>query len=450
MKGLGLAGAGLGAAAAAAPVFHDLDEVSSSAQGETKHPWYVKELDLEKPTVEIDWSVYPKMIGNRGGFFSRFNSGDNATVAAMSAKRSGDHNLNYMQAKFPDYQGRDTRTAALVSARGHTRLDYASFDGSLNSVRGGSIGGTLNVSTPDVKWTGTPDENIKTMRSAARFMGAAEIGVSELSSTTKKLIYSADSRGKPYNFKSATVPEVTDSEYVIPNSCKNLLFFSTLEATDQVKQAPASTLTGYDHYSRVQRRIVYFIRALGYNVVDAGGITTSNSWGALTGVTEHSRAGHIATSYKYGNMFRGMHRILTDFPMTPTNPIDAGIAKFCETCKTCSEECPYECMDLGDKRWDNWDSEAESLMNYVPGFKGWRTNIMSCGMCKNCHTTCPFNAADTAVVHQIVRTTQAITPIFNGFFALMHKNFGYGVRNPDEWWERDVPIGPWNADFIKA
>jgi histidinol-phosphate/aromatic aminotransferase/cobyric acid decarboxylase-like protein len=29
MKGLGLAGAGIGAAAAAAPVFHDLDEVSS-------------------------------------------------------------------------------------------------------------------------------------------------------------------------------------------------------------------------------------------------------------------------------------------------------------------------------------------------------------------------------------------------------------------------------------
>ena len=42
MKALGLAGAGVGAAAAAAPVFHDLDEVMSSASMQ-KHPWYVKE-----------------------------------------------------------------------------------------------------------------------------------------------------------------------------------------------------------------------------------------------------------------------------------------------------------------------------------------------------------------------------------------------------------------------
>ena len=61
MKGLGLAGAGLGAAAAAAPVFHDLDELAGASQGETKHPWWVKKLDLEKPTVEIDWSVYKRI-----------------------------------------------------------------------------------------------------------------------------------------------------------------------------------------------------------------------------------------------------------------------------------------------------------------------------------------------------------------------------------------------------
>ena len=34
MKGLGLAGAGIGAAAAASPVFHDLDEVAASNQAQ--------------------------------------------------------------------------------------------------------------------------------------------------------------------------------------------------------------------------------------------------------------------------------------------------------------------------------------------------------------------------------------------------------------------------------
>ncbi|MBW1854724.1 MAG: twin-arginine translocation signal domain-containing protein, partial [Deltaproteobacteria bacterium] len=58
MKGLGLAGAGLGATAAATPVFHDLDEVLSTGEDITtqgKRPWWVKEVD--KPTVEIDLNL---------------------------------------------------------------------------------------------------------------------------------------------------------------------------------------------------------------------------------------------------------------------------------------------------------------------------------------------------------------------------------------------------------
>ena len=39
MKGLGLAGVGLGTAAAASPVFHDLDEVTASPGGEWKRDY---------------------------------------------------------------------------------------------------------------------------------------------------------------------------------------------------------------------------------------------------------------------------------------------------------------------------------------------------------------------------------------------------------------------------
>jgi reductive dehalogenase len=398
--------------------------------------------------VEIDWSIYPKIHSNPprpygGDFIFRVNHQGNATVLAAIARRDAGRATQFMQEEFPDYQGPSVRDEALVNAANASRAGRAApaFDGSMKGV---------NIPTPDVKWTGTPEENIRTMRSAARFFGASDIGCVELTANTKKLIYDRDNKGKPYVYKNATVPEVTDSEYVIPNSCKNVLFFSTLEATDQVKQAPAPTWSGYDHYNRVTNRVHYFLGALGYNHVEAAGISTANSFAALSGVGEHSRAGSIATSYKYGNQLRGMHRILTDFPMTPTNPVDAGVAKFCETCKTCATICPYECMDLGEKRWDHWDPEAESLMNYIPGFKGWRTNILVCMFCKNCHTTCPFNAAEEALIHAIVRTTQAITPIFNGFFANMHRTFGYGTRNPDDWWERDVPTGRWDPFFLKA
>lgn len=56
MKGIGLAGAGLGDAAAAAPVFHDLDEVTASPNSVRKLPWYVKEREFFDLTVEIDWA----------------------------------------------------------------------------------------------------------------------------------------------------------------------------------------------------------------------------------------------------------------------------------------------------------------------------------------------------------------------------------------------------------
>ncbi|MEN8614021.1 twin-arginine translocation signal domain-containing protein, partial [Dehalogenimonas sp. THU2] len=46
MKGLGLAGAGIGAAAAIAPSFSDLDELAASGPS-ARHPWWVKENELE-------------------------------------------------------------------------------------------------------------------------------------------------------------------------------------------------------------------------------------------------------------------------------------------------------------------------------------------------------------------------------------------------------------------
>jgi formate hydrogenlyase subunit 6/NADH:ubiquinone oxidoreductase subunit I len=115
----------------------------------------------------------------------------------------------------------------------------------------------------------------------------------------------------------------------------------------------------------------------------------------------------VGTSYKYGNMFRGMHRITTDFPMAPTHPYDAGIARFCQTCKTCAESCPWDAMPLGDASWEHEEAEEEELKNYTPGFKGWRLFNLKCIRCKNCHTQCPFNSYDTAITHGLVRATAA-------------------------------------------
>ncbi|MGI2336762.1 MAG: twin-arginine translocation signal domain-containing protein, partial [Dehalogenimonas sp.] len=68
MKGLGLAGAGVGAAALTAPQFHDLDEVISAPKANFKHAWYVKNRDAFNPTVEIDWDQIKPWTRDRKGY----------------------------------------------------------------------------------------------------------------------------------------------------------------------------------------------------------------------------------------------------------------------------------------------------------------------------------------------------------------------------------------------
>ena len=109
MKGLGLAGAGLGAAAATAPVFHDLDEVVSSSVP-VKHPWWVKNLEHGTATVEIDWSQVVRADMTKINRFPYRNS------QAPSAVYNREHYDELVRARInqasPDWNGDDTREVA--------------------------------------------------------------------------------------------------------------------------------------------------------------------------------------------------------------------------------------------------------------------------------------------------------------------------------------------------
>lgn len=306
----------------------------------------------------------------------------------------------------------------------------------------------MEIDAPDVKWQGTPEENLRTMWTAARFFGAATIGVVEITSTTKKLVNKNSSGGTPINFKDVPAATSSGDEIVIPNQNKYMLFFATLES-HQARVAPAGTLSGYEHYSHVERKIHYFLGRLGYQHIDMGGGTFAAPWGSLAGVAESGRGGKMLTSYRYGTMIRGQHRILTDLPLALTHPIDAGIVRFCESCKTCATLCPYQAMDPGERDWEHWHEPTNRLGAFIPGTKGWQTSVLLCPKCKNCQGTCPFNSGDEAILHGIVRNLQGVTGILNSFFADMHETFGFSTRSPEEWWEHDVPAGFYDPTYIK-
>jgi hypothetical protein len=45
------------------------------------------------------------------------------------------------------------------------------------------------------------------------------------------------------------------------------------------------------------------------------------------------------------------------------------------------------------------------------------------------------------MVHEIVKTTVATVPLFNGFFAQMSDFFGYGrAEDKEGWWDENLPI----------
>ena len=436
MKGLGLAGAGLGAAAATAPVFHDLDELASSSLPH-KHAWYAKELDVGTVSgAEMDWSMAKRYDSRTTNYVE---TGDRKEVDNRAWKKE----------RFPDYQGMSLKGEAVVRAEQIAgRGPSTNWDGSLRdtTMRGPSDYG------PDpgyTKWTGTPEEALKMLYSAFRFFGAAQVGVIPLTTNTKKFVAKHIS-GREHNFVSDSVPSRTDTEIRIPNSYSNILMFTTMEASSEVRHAPASTTSGYNQYYRVLGRVHYFLNSIGWGHLDGGRWTMSNAFAALGGIGEHSRASFVITSYRYGNMLRGVHRIFTNLPLAPTNPINAGVSRFCKTCKTCATLCPYDCMPTGDPDWEPEDSLDTAAGNYIAGFKGWRRYFLtrSCAFCKGCQATCPFNGADT-MVHSLVRATQATIPIFNGFMANMHDVFGYGDRDPDTFWEMDMPMGNFDADFVK-
>jgi reductive dehalogenase len=148
--------------------------------------------------------------------------------------------------------------------------------------------------------------------------------------------------------------------------------------------------------------------------------------------------------------------MVTDLPLTPTRPIDAGMRRFCYDCKKCAEDCPS--LSLMFDKEPSWEhptaplamnaalqANEDMLGDYaswpwnVTGIKAWWLDVPTCVMCKACMAACVFSKLNSASIHNIVKATASITPIFNGFFRTMDDVFGYGIKNPEEFWELNLP-----------
>lgn len=454
MKGLGLAGAGLGVAGAAAPVIHDLDELMSSTTAGVKRSWWIKERELDNPTIEVDWSMlkrYDHKLVNP------------STIAKQAV---GSDEYGRLQV-----EGRVLSNSQQYSAPGRMHRDRALRDGSgggskVRAARG-DWGGPMGTATPEERgiprWQGNPEENTRMVRTALVFFGAAAVTVGGLNGKHRNFINKSD-RSRDIVFQDLPAGDpggLIDNRYIIPDIPLWEIGWQSPHAreaysTGQSDIWKAANGARYTRRAIVQPAMQEFMRALGYMCFAGTGypITSGQGNACLHGGAETGRAANCVISPEYGST-HGYFELLTDMELEEEPPVDAGIWRFCQTCGRCAEYCPSNSLAPLDVEpsWEVKTSrEAPGIpMTGHPWKKGFWPDRISCNLwnisnvqassygCHICAQVCPFNQGQGAIAHQFVKGLVATTGIFNSFVANMADVFGYGHGDPEAWWDRSYP-----------
>ncbi|XUW99545.1 MAG: reductive dehalogenase [Dehalogenimonas sp.] len=467
MKGLGLVGAG--AAALTAPVFHDLDEMVASETGDManpKKPWWIKELDFEKPTVEIDWTLV-----------KRYNS----TYSSQSNNALYDKDWSNVVKKEASLK----KSWMTDRKPGFCIEDYAFRDiignppGSTNPW----VPAATSFKSPEAqgvpKYEGTPEYNSRMLRTALRTFGAFGMAYVPLTANAQKLVYSngytlEDTKTGYSDAKKGNVIPTQAGITYIPLMAPEMLtgYRGNPSATNRGTHSKGNQILGVVASSG-QR----FLATLGYQGL-SGSIGCGPAFFPLGGGSEMGRIGGQSISPTYG-MTQTHNGLSTDLPIDPTHPIDAGIWKFCHTCGNCAIVCPSE--SINTDKIPSWEvpTFAQSFSNpdaqfSVPGKKVFFNNMSTCkthcdlcgGGCNVCMANCVFSHLETAAVHIMVKATLGSTPTFNTFFKDMDRVMGYGLQqfgpgispplngtfNPAaaEWWMTETPPFGWDGRATQA
>ena len=429
---LGAGGAGL--AASGSLVLSTGSSPATAGSHGFGHPWWVKEID--EPKLAVDESVYSRFDAVRSVFGSQPKYYGIENLRELR-KRSQEKTRRYYTEDRPGFRLQDRALAEAGWVV--TRL------GGLN--RGTRAWTSERVRTPEQRgverYAGSPEEAALTIKSAARYFGAATVGIAKLD---RRHIHATERR-KSIVFEKVDQPYEDEDKLVIPEKCQYVIALTVQMAPDAVACSPsgigsAGSSLGYSRCEFLVAGLAHFIRGLGFIAIPSvNDLGSSVAVAVDAGLGELGRTNRLITP-EFGHMVR-LCKVITDMPLAVDKPIDFGLLEFCKVCKRCAEACPSGCLSFDDEpsfevkgEWNNpghqaWFEDSPQCLAY------WSESTSGCSVCV---AVCPWTKKDKAAIHSIVKAASAKIPALDGFFTSMDAAFGYGQQKSTErWWRLNFP-----------
>ncbi|MGQ4912001.1 MAG: reductive dehalogenase [Candidatus Thorarchaeota archaeon] len=298
---------------------------------------------------------------------------------------------------------------------------------SRHSIRRSGIGLDASGSESGRRLITDPHQLTDMVKKAARFFGAADVGIAELD---RNWLYTKNRRGE---------------EYEIPESITHAVVMLIEMDYDALSTSPAFTSSaatglGYSTMAFVELELASFIQRLGYDAITCGNdVALSVPLAIDAGLGQYGRHGLLITK-KYGPRVR-IAKVLTDMPLIADSPdmdFCQSVIRFCETCEKCATNCPSQSIPYGKER--TWTGPTRSNN---PGIKKWYVDVESCygfwtengSECSNCIRSCPYNKKDGVLHRSVVWVVQHM-PWMNRAVMRMDDLLGYGrQKDGSKFWK---------------
>jgi reductive dehalogenase len=261
----------------------------------------------------------------------------------------------------------------------------------------------------------SPEKASEFIKEIAHRFGATLVAITK---TNIDFFYSEGWAGCPDDYDYSKLPE----------HWKYAIVIGVPMEWDVVLGSPNMS-TSYEAYDRVSTaaiRLEGTLKSLGYPARSSTPMTHYDvivpPFSVEAGLGEVCRAGYCITPEVGSNCRTAV--VVTDLPLTLDNPIDFGVAEFCNKCKICAEQCPSGAISLADspeglviRGYEHWYINNGACYNY------WRESMGPMG-CRLCVAVCPYSRKDNWI-HALAREVDPRDPtgITSSSLLWMQKNF---------------------------